>query len=480
MSKEIVFARTSPEAQGISSTAIQSFVDSIEAAGIEMHSLMLVRHGNVVAEGWWTPYAAERQHVLFSLSKSFTSTAAGLAVHEGLLGLDDLVISYFPDYLPTVVSDNLGKMRVRDLLSMSTGHSEDTLPGFFRNKMTGWESHFLAMEVAHEPGTHFLYNSGATYMVASIVTKVTGMSLTEYLTPRLFEPLGIVDPWWEKSPTGVDVGGWGLNIRTEDIAKFGQLYLQKGRWGDRQLIPESWVDTATSSHISNGDNPESEWNQGYGFQFWMCRHNAYRGDGAFGQFCVVMPEQDAVFAATGGTGDLQGVLNRVWEHLLPSMSAVAKDEDPAALAAMRSRLGRLKLPIVDGRPNSPYEDAVSGKTYLFDENEDGWKSVTATFVDGACDIEIDYGSGIHSIPIAGTEWSEVTVDVSAGDVNGPYPCAVSGAWVDPKTYVVKLCSYLTPFSSTFEFRFDEGGGMTLDRRLNVSFGPVERKQLVAR
>ena len=477
MSKANGLTRTSPEAQGISSNAVRHFIDAVEAAGIEMHSLMLVRHGAVVAEGWWHPYAADRQHVMFSLSKSFTSTAAGMAIDEGLLTLDDTVISYFADDLPDNVSENLAKMRVRDLLSMSTGHAEDTLPAFYRNTHRNWESGFLAAPVVHEPGTHFLYNTGATYMVAAILAKVTGKSLTDYLTPRLFEPLGIVDPWWERSPSGVDVGGYGLNIRTEDIAKFGQLYLQKGKWNGKQLISEAWIDDATRSHISNGDNPDSDWNQGYGFQFWRCRHNAYRGDGAFGQFCVVMPEQDAVFAATSGTGDLQGILNLVWTHLLPAMSTSALPEDDRALTSLGARLDRLRLPSVDGASYSPYADSVSGKTYKFEKNEQNWQSITATFVDGACDIEIDHGKGIHSIPVAGSEWSEVTVDVGRPE---PYPAAVSGAWVDPRTYVVKLCAYLTPFMSTFELRFDDAGGMVLSPRINVAFGPTEMPQLVAK
>ena len=480
MSKANLFARTSPEAQGVSSTAILDFIDSVEAAGIEMHSLMLLRHGSVVAEGWWSPYAAERQHVLFSLSKSFTSTAAGLAVSEGLITLDDKVVSYFPDDLPAEVSPNLAAMRIRDLLSMSTGHAEDSLSYLFRNEIKIWERGFLGLAVEFEPGTHFVYNSGATYMVASILHKVTGMSMTNYLKPRLFEPLGIVDPWWETSPTGVDVGGWGLNIRTEDIAKFGQLYLKKGQWKGSQVVPEAWIDQATSLQISNGPDPENDWNQGYGFQFWRCRHNAYRGDGAFGQFCVVMPDQDAVFAATGGSGDMGGVLNRFWENVLASMSTGPLPENEEAHRRLQTRLASLGLPIVDGRATSPIEDTISGKTFHLDENKDGWTSVTLTFIDGACDIEIDYGRGIHSIPIAGQEWSEVTVDVSAADVWEPYPCAVSGAWTEPRTYTAKLVGYLTPFTSTFVFRFDDAGTLTFDRRINVAFGPTERPTLTGR
>jgi CubicO group peptidase (beta-lactamase class C family) len=147
---------------------------------------------------------------------------------------------------------------------------------------------------------------------------VTGETVLDYLKPRLFEPLGIEKPDWPASPQGNTVGGWGLSIKTEDIAKFGQLYLQKGQWNGKQLVPASWVEQATSKQVSNGSDPSKDWDQGYGFQFWRCRHNAYRGDGAFGQFCLVLPDQDAVVAITANCRDMQAELNIVWEKLLPA------------------------------------------------------------------------------------------------------------------------------------------------------------------
>src|SRR5437660_3191760 len=164
-------------------------------------------------------------------------------------------------------------------------------------------------------------------MQSAIVQKVTGQTVLDYLRPRLFEPLGIADPTWGTSPQGITLGGYGLSIRTEDIAKFGQLYLQHGKWNDRQLIPAAWVEAATSRQTSNGSNPNSDWDQGYGYQFWRARHGAYRGDGAFGQFCIVMPEQDAVVAITSGVRDMQAVLNLVWEQLLPALKPSTLDTD---------------------------------------------------------------------------------------------------------------------------------------------------------
>lgn len=321
--------RSSPEAQGLSSAGIREFVEAADQGVKVMHSFLLVRHGHVVAEGWWKPEAPEKPHVMWSLSKSFTSTAVGLAVAEGKLSVDDPVLPFFPEYAPAEASDKLQMMRVRDLLTMTTGH--ETEP---KLSTDSWEQSFLAHPVPHKPGTHFLYNSAGSHMLSAIVQKVTGQTMLDFLRPRLFEPLGIENPQWDASPQGVTIGGWGLHIRTEDIARFGQLLLQKGRWNGQQLVPAGWVEQATSKQVSNGSDPAKDWDQGYGFQFWRCRHGAYRGDGKDGQFCVVLPELDAVVAMTAQTADLQAQLNLVWDKLLPAFHATAlpaNDEEETRL-----------------------------------------------------------------------------------------------------------------------------------------------------
>src|SRR5437867_10995154 len=253
--------RSIPEAQGITSAAILDFVQAADRQVNEMNSFMLVRHGHVVAEGWWTPYAAETRHMLYSLSKSFTSTAVGLAVAEGKLSIDDEVLKFFPDDAPTNASSNLKAMRVRDLLMMSTCHQDDppTSPDVISAKS------FFTQAVVHLPGTHFKYTTAATFMQSAIVQKVSGQTVLDFLRPRLFEPLGIEHPVWDTNFQGISLGGYGLRVRTEDIAKFGQLYLQKGGWNGKQLLPTEWVAMATAKQTSNGSNPKSDWNQGYGF-----------------------------------------------------------------------------------------------------------------------------------------------------------------------------------------------------------------------
>ena len=328
--------RSTPEAQGITSDAVREFVEAADKINT-LHSFMIVRHGHVIAEAWWNPEAADKPHIMNSLSKSFTSTAVGLAIEDGKFNLDDSVLKFFPADAPADPSDNLRAMKVRDLLTMTGGH--DTEP---KAAVKGQPSvkQFLAHPVVHKPGTHFLYNGMGTYTLSAIVTKMTGQTVLEYLKPRLFEPLGIENPPWPNSPEGSSLGANGLYLRTEDIAKFGRLYLQKGKWNGKQLIPEKWVAQATSKQVPNEKEAHAnigiDWKQGYGFQFWRCTHDAFRGDGAGGQFCVVIPDKDVVVAITADTGNMQGELNAIWEKLLPAFQAQALPADTASQGKLKA------------------------------------------------------------------------------------------------------------------------------------------------
>ena len=225
--------RSSPEAQGIPSAGLLRLVEALDGEIDAMHSLMILRHGQVIAEGWWAPYTASSPHVLYSLSKSFTSTAVGLAIAEGKLDLSDPVASFFPDALPPGASENLQAMRIRDLLTMSTGHQDE--PPTSPAEMSA--ASFLTHPVPHKPGTHFRYNTAATFMLSAIVQKVSGETVLDYLQPRLFDPLGIGAPVWDTNFEGISLGGYGLRVRTEDIAKFGQLYLQTRPLGRQATAP---------------------------------------------------------------------------------------------------------------------------------------------------------------------------------------------------------------------------------------------------
>ena len=225
---------------------------------------------------------------------------------------------------------------------MSCGH--DTEP----KSVGGTPSvkQFLAHPVVHKPGTHFQYNSMGSYVLSAIVTKVTGQTSLEYLKPRLFEPLGIENPQWPTSPEGNFIGGSGLKLRTEDIAKLGQLYLQKGNWNGKQLIAEKWVEQATRKQVPNDQESHTkigvDWSQGYGFQFWRCTHNAFRGDGAGGQLCVVIPDKNAVIAITADTGNFQGEMNAIWEKPYPAFQADALPDDAAGQEKLKQAVAKLE------------------------------------------------------------------------------------------------------------------------------------------
>jgi CubicO group peptidase (beta-lactamase class C family) len=461
--------RSSPEAQGVSSPAVLEFVRAADSKIDSLHSFMLVRHGHVVAEGWWAPYAAETPHALYSLSKSFTSTAVGLAAAEGKLSIDDPVLKFFLDDAPANPSANLKAMRLRDLLRMATGHQTEPP----RKADEPWVKTFLAHPVPFKPGTHFLYNTSATYMLSAAVQKVTGETVLDYLKPRLFDPLGIALPTWEASPQGISAGGFGLSIRTEDIAKFGQLFLQKGKWNGKQLVPEAWVAEATARQTSNGSSPTSDWDQGYGYQFWRCRHGAYRGDGAFGQYCIVLPDQDAVIAITSGVRDMQAVLNLVWDKLLPAFhkEPLAADESSAkALAtAMKSLSLRTPERVVTASP-------VVHKAYAFPKNTQKLESLSLRPAKGGVTLVCRIDGTERTIECGNGEWTKGRM---AWGRLPDQPAAAAGAWTADNVFTAKVCFKETPFVFTIRLTFTDNE-VKCESEANVGFGATKEAAIVGK
>ncbi|MDR0749483.1 MAG: ChbG/HpnK family deacetylase [Tannerellaceae bacterium] len=322
--------RSAPAAEKVNGKGLSAYLEAVKKSGQEIHSLMIVRNGKVVAEHWFAGHAADKPHAMFSVSKTYTATAAGFAVSEGKLNVTDKVMDFFPDKMPATVNDNLKALEVRHLLMMSSGH--DTEPRVNRGEGgdTDWLQAFFAAPFEHRPGSFYVYNSMATYVLSAIIQKVTGQKVTDYLYPRLFRPLGITGAVWEESPQGINTGGWGLYIKTEDMAKLGLFILQKGNWNGKQLLPQAWFNEATKAQIASlpaGTRREnlkikpkdSDWLQGYGYQMWRSRHNSFRADGAHGQYILILPEKNAVIAVTAQIDDMQAELNLIWKHLLPAL-----------------------------------------------------------------------------------------------------------------------------------------------------------------
>lgn len=476
-SDHIRLARSTPEAQGISSRAILKFLAAVAATHDDaLDSFMLVRHGHVVAEGWWAPYDAATPHALYSGTKSFTSLAVGFAAHEKRLRLDDRVLDFFPAHAPADPGDNLRAMRIKDLLTMTTGHAEEPP---FRNNPALIRT-FLHAPVLHPPGTHFLYNTTATDMLGIIVEHVTGATLRDYLEPRLFGPLGITDLRWTRLPEGFDDGGIGLSIRTEDFACFGQLLLQKGRWQDRRLVPTEWIEAATGRQTATGANAASDAAQGYGFQFWRGRHNTYRADGAFGQFCIVMPEQDAVVVITSGimTHHMQSMLNLVWEHLLPAMQPNRLPEDAASVAALVRTLAEASHRPVIGRADLPVLIQDERRSYVFEPNA---VQLTAMVLDSSNEetvtLRLRFNDGPEQRVVCGRgAWKKGR---AAFSVFPEQPVAASAAWTGDDTLGAKLIFYETPFAMTLTMRFS-GSEVSIDPVWNIAFGSTVQPRLVGR
>jgi len=466
--------RSTPEAEGVSSKAIEGFINAAAKSKTEFHSFMLVRHGKVIAEGWWKPYGPNLKHTMYSTSKSFTATAIGFAVTEKKLQLTDKVVSFFPGELPDTVTANLAALTVKDVLSMSDGQDPDPTYAAVSTD-SNWVKRFLSTPIINKPGSKFLYNSLGTYMLSAIVQKVTGQKTIDYLRPRLFEPLGIAGMDWEIDPHGINTGGWGLRIKTEDMAKFGQLFLQKGQWKGKQVIPASWVEEAsTAKIIQHPDLPQaqkdsSDWEQGYCYQMWRCRNNAFRGDGAFGQFIIVMPAQDAVMAITAETQDMQEEINLVWNHLLPAMQQNKQPEADNKL--LKKELADLALPIPAKNINQQQAAMLSGKTFHLSQNEKELNDIRLDFKADQCTLTLKSDDKNYSLSFGAGQWQQgettrpgpyLLTNVKAKFAGLP-PFKIAGAyeWQDEHTLKLTLRYIESPHSETITCHFDQDN-ITLD------------------
>ena len=309
--------------------AMTAYPQAVTDHSEELHGIMVVQHGKVLAEKQIAPDTA---HVLHSVSKTFTSTAVGFAVSEGLLSVDDKIVDIFPESVPENASDTLKRVTIRNLLTMNSGHGKDPT-GAIRNGDGDWVKGFMEWPIEYEPGTCYCYNSLGTYVLSAAVQKVTGQKIVDYLDTRLWQPLGIEKPHWDESPQGINTGGWGLYLHTESLAKMCLCILNGGKYNGKQVIPAEWVKEMTANQVpscpaglngatlrDSGMDPEtSDWLQGYGYQMWRCRHNAVRADGAWGQYIIIMPEQDAVVAVTAKIGNMQEEINLIWDNILPAL-----------------------------------------------------------------------------------------------------------------------------------------------------------------
>ncbi len=445
------FTRVSPESVGVSSRAILEFLRRAKEACVEMHGLMILRHGKVCAEGWWAPYAPQEKHILFSLSKTFTATAIGFAEQEGILSLEEKLVDIFPELCPKNPSKNLSEADSYSLLTMSCGH--ETLISAQEDASPSWISAFLHHEFRYKPGTMFQYNSAGTNMLSAILQRKTGKTLTEFLTPRLFAPLGIQGARCLKLADGVERGGSGYFLATEDVARLAQFYLQRGVWEGRRLLQESWFDRASTAQISTVNpvftNHDSNWRLGYGFQMWRCiPEGVYRMDGAYGQFGIVIPQKDAVVAINSASVYPDDLLNILWDTILPGMEDEPLAEDAEASAELARTLRGLSLPIAWGIRCRAGEAAYSGKTYAPAGEMPGLSgliggmSLRAIPSSSLCKLSIAFREREAILTVVEAEETKaLRIDLTgatARSVLDGCPYAASGAWRGTDVFEIEV------------------------------------------
>jgi CubicO group peptidase (beta-lactamase class C family) len=455
--------RNRPEAHGVDPRAILAFLDDVKAAGLELHSFMLARDGDVIAEGWWSPYRPDLPHMMHSLTKSVAVTGVALALQERLFGIDAKVISFFPDELPAIVSDNLAAMTVRDLLTMRAGHDAEISGSVWRQIKTSWVAEFFKVPVPLKPGTKFVYSSAVSFMLSAIVTQVTGQTLRDYMEPRFFKPLGITGISWDVGPGGINPGGNGLTWRTADALKLGMLYAQQGRWNDKQILSPEWVQAATRSQVAEGE---------YGYQWWIGPDKAYFALGLFTQMSIVFPDHDAVLAVTAAIDGSEHLTALVWQHFPAAFGAQRVRRNAAGHAALTGRTRDLSLQPHLAAGMSPAAARLSGRTFRAAPNADGIESFTFGFAGDRCLFTLRDGRGTHTVDVGVGRWIEGRTSMTGNKLHHQYQpesmlVVAGGQWLAPDTFEMTWQFAETAFRDTVTCRFVDDQ-LTFDRGVNVN------------
>jgi len=402
--------RSTPEAQGVSSKAVAELFRKLEEGGFEVHGLMILRHDKVIAEHWWAPYSADIRHAMYSNTKTYTATAIGFAVQEGLLTVEDRVMDFFPELLPENMPEQLPRLKVKHLLSMSAGHANTSYPGSGREQVRS----FLATGFAHEPGTSFAYDITCSHMLSHIITKLTGVSLYEYLKPRLLDPIGIGEVIWEMDLDGCNMGNGGQHSRTSDLAKMGIFLKNKGMWNGKQLLSSEWVEEMTTPHIyqnpqkSAEEKANDDGSQGYGYQTWMGRNGSFRAIGASNQVTLVIPQYDLVVASNGSIRDENGFNSLIYEFASTFSDKKLKEDKTFNLEEAIGGYA-LKVPFEAGQPEWAKKSCTA--RYKLHYNRLGFEGMAFRFdASGNCYMTLESASSINNIPFGLDNWKYGSTD----------------------------------------------------------------------
>ena len=455
--------RSTPAAEGISTQAVINMMDSLMALPeCDIHHVMVLRHGKVVAELHPAPFRAEDSHTLYSASKTFTSLAVGCAIDDNLLRLDDRVMTFFPDKRTNRVSNDMAAMTVRDLLMMASGVKPNWT---MRNNSTDWVKDWLAKPVDDKPGSLFQYDSMCTFMLSAIVQRVTGQTMLEYLQKRLFDSMHITVADWETSPDGINTGGWGLRVQAETMAKLGLLLLNKGNWNGEQLVSADYVTAACSRLIDGGAKttvPPTDGNQGYGYQVWQSKWpGSFRADGAMGQYTVVVPQEDLVVVILGMKLYGHEELACIWNQLMPGMKGAALAPEKKLQQRLEKRCATAALAWPQGKRSTKKADNL-GQRLQLSPNRFGLKwvmvdgtTLTLAYEDGIEEnLAMGYRTWLYS-PLKGFPYYSInSINRMQGFAHG-FDAAASYAWTSPVTLEARV-HYVNWISGlTFVIDFDK-------------------------
>lgn len=446
--------------------AVLRFLDKLPESKTALHALQIYRHGKLMLSMAPKPYSVSDAMQLYSLSKSFSSTAIGFLADDGVLTAEDRVIDIFKDQLPARLGRNMEHLRVKHLLSMNTGHAACCLP--YIRRAAAPVTEFLNTDLDFMPGTHFTYNNAATYMLSEIVTHYTKKTMFDFLQERLFLPLGITDVYWDVFPSGRSQGAVGLHASVEDVAKLGLLYLNKGKWNGKRLLSEEWVATASAPHSDNSGNGTKDWVAGYGYQFWRNAREGYRGDGAFGQLSMVFPERDMVVAAKVCSDDMQTEIDLIFDL----MDALC-DQGTKTEADVLEKLDQY-YPI----PNeAPMADSLFDHLYHCSPNILGITSlalhrsadgISVTFSNGSCLQTMHFGIGAYQKSEITVKCLKPTLETLAG-TDAPEAIAFAAAAAGHKDgFTVSLYYLDNPHYETWEFCAGADGSEISWRRNGVT------------
>ena len=460
-------ARVSPGEAGISSNAVVALLREALTRHLDLHDLLIYRSGVVGVELYKCPYRAEQPRIMHSVAKSFTSAAIGLALEEGALHLDDKVISFFPSELPAVVDDRLAAMTVEDLLTMRTGQAAETSGARWRGLKTSWTAEFFKIPLAHLPGTQYVYTSAASYMLSAILTKATGKMLHDYLRSRLFEPLGIEGERWDLAPEGINPGGNGLTCKPEDLLKFGVLYLHRGLWEGKHILPADWIESATRRRAADG----------YGYHWVTGTHGEFFAMGLFGQLIGVFPAFDAVIvinAAIQHPESCSKILVPLLQQHLSALFLGTGTAEADGDRTLSAAIAEFAAPELLTSSATPRPDLMGRRQYMLNPNLLRFHELTVQISEDACTLQLRSERGVYAIRSGIGQWIEGETKLPGARLHHGYdlegtPVMAGARWTGDDTLEMDWVFIASVFRDHVVIHFD-GDRVTLLRSVNVNSG----------